>query len=63
MIDMIDVISEIDRLIEKPHFLIDIFPEQIPPKADNRYLEMEEYFQRHRAELNRKLTNILLKLS
>ena len=59
---MIDVISEIDHLIEKTQFLIDIFPKQIPPKADNRYFEIEDYFQSHRAELNRKLTNILLKL-
>ena len=59
---MIDVISEIDYLIEKTPFLIDIFPEQIPPKADNRYFEIEDYFQSHRAELNGKLTNILLKL-
>ena len=39
---MIDVISEIDHLIEKTPFLIDIFPEQIPPKADNRYFEIED---------------------
>ena len=59
---MLDVISEIDLLIEKTSFLIDIFPERIPPKADNRYFEIEEYFQGQRAELNRKWTNILLKL-
>lgn len=59
---MIDVISEIDNLIETTPFLIDIFPEQIPPKEDKRYFDIEEYFQMHRTEFNKKLTHILLKL-
>lgn len=59
---MIDVISEIDHLIETTPFLIDIFPEQIPQKENNRYLDIEGYFQVHRDEFNKKLTNILLKL-
>lgn len=59
---MIDVISEIDNLIETTSFLIDSFPEQIPQKEDKRYLDVEEYFQMHRTEINKKLTNILLKL-
>ena len=58
---MINVISEIDHLIETTPFLVDIFPEQIS-KKEERYFDIEGYFEVHRTEFNKKLTNILLKL-
>ena len=57
-----DVISKIDELIEGPVYLIDIFPSTVPRKADNRYFEIEEFFQHNREEIDRKFTSILLKL-
>lgn len=57
-----DMISKIDELIEGPISLIDIFPGTTPAKDNNRYFAVEEFFQRNRAEIDRKFTNILLKL-
>lgn len=57
-----DINSRIDELIEKPRWLIDIFPRSIPPGDVGRYLAVEERFQRHRKGINRRFSNLLLKL-
>ena len=57
-----DAISKIDELIEGPVYLIDIFPGTVPPKPDNRYFGVEEFFQHNREEIDKKFTSILLKL-
>lgn len=59
---MDDIISKIDELIEKPCYLIDIFPSTVPGTPDRRYFRVEEYFQKNRTEWNRKFCNLLLKL-
>lgn len=55
-------ITEIDRLQEKPCWLIDTFPATVPQKADGRYFEVEEYLQAHRRRLNDSFCRLLLKL-
>lgn len=57
-----DILSRIETLIETPAFLIDIFPETVPQREDNRYFVIEEYFQNHREKISQKFLNILLKL-
>ncbi|MBQ4046698.1 MAG: hypothetical protein II627_09610 [Lachnospiraceae bacterium] len=57
-----DIESKIDELLEKPAFLVDIFPCTVPAKPDNRYFAVEKYFQKSREELGRKFLFILLKL-
>lgn len=52
----------IEELLNKKPHIIDIFPMTVPQKADDRYFAAEKYFQRNRADLDRKLTNIILKL-
>ncbi len=52
----------IEELLDKRPHLIDIFPRRVPQKADDRYFAAEKYFQQNRADLDRKLTNIILKL-
>ncbi|WP_294409966.1 hypothetical protein [uncultured Ruminococcus sp.] len=52
----------IEELLNKKTHIIDIFPMTVPQKADDRYFAAEKYFQRNRADLDRKLTNIILKL-
>lgn len=52
----------IEGLLNKKQHIIDIFPMTVPQKEDNRYFAAEKYFQRNRADLDRKLTNIILKL-
>lgn len=59
---MANIISKIDQLIEKPCYLIDIFPHTVPKTTDGRYFAVEEFFQNNRAELNEKFCRILLKL-
>lgn len=57
-----DILEKIDELIEKPRYLMDFLPAFSMPVDDDRCFAIEEYFQSHRAEINRKFTNILLKL-
>ena len=52
----------IEELLNKKPHIIDIFPMTVPQKADDRYFAAEKYFQQNRADLDRKLTNIILKL-
>lgn len=59
---MSDIISKIDELIEKPCYLIDIFPDTVPETSDRRYFVIEEYFQNNRKDWNKKFCNLLLKL-
>lgn len=57
-----DICARIDELIEKPLWLIDIFPHTVPPDSGGRYLAVEEHLQRHRKGINRRFANLLLKL-
>ena len=57
-----DVFSLIEELLDKKTHSIDIFPRKIPERAGGRYFAAEKYFQRNRAYLDRRLTNIVLKL-
>lgn len=59
---MSDIVSNIDELMRKTCYLLDIFPCRVPRKSDNRYFIIEEYFQQNRQELNAKFCRILLKL-
>ncbi|SHM14207.1 GNAT family N-acetyltransferase [Ruminococcus flavefaciens] len=52
----------VDELMMNKAYLIDIFPRTVQEKADNRYFDVEKYFRNNRDELDRSLTNILLKL-
>lgn len=57
-----DIFSVIEELLDKKPQVIDIFPHTVPQKADSRYFSAEKYFQRNRADIDRRLTNIILKL-
>ncbi len=59
---MMGLESGIDALLEKKAYLIDIFPQTVPRKADNRYFAVEKIFQKDRTEISRKFQNLLLKL-
>ena len=56
------VISKIDELIKGPVYLVNIFPDTVPSKPDNRYFEIENFLQNNREEIDRKFMSILLKL-
>lgn len=57
-----DVNNRIEDLMNKSAYLIDIFPKTVPQKKDNRFFDVERYFQHNKTELNHKLTKIILKL-
>lgn len=59
---MADIIAKIDELIEKPCYLVDVFPYIVPETADRRYFAIEEYFQANRREWDEKFRRLLLKL-
>ena len=59
---MADIISKIDELLEKPCYLIDIFPGTVPKTADGRYFAIEEFLQANRREWNEKFRRLLLKI-
>ena len=55
----------IDDLLNKPYWIIDIFPEQVPEKNGGRFFAVEKYFVRTSglAEIHRCFTDVLLKLN
>lgn len=57
-----NIYTLIEELLNKKTHLADIFPKTVPQKDDNRYFFAEKYFQRNRADFNRRLINIILKL-
>lgn len=57
-----EFISKIDELIKEPVYLIDIFPNTVPFKPNNRYFEIEEFLQNNREEIDRKFISVLVKL-
>ena len=59
---MEDIIAKIDELIDKPCYLIDIFPRKVPETPDRRYFEVEEILQKNRRDLDEKFCRLLLKL-
>lgn len=57
-----DIYRYIDKLMEKPFWLADIFPERVPEKPDGRYFSAERIFRQDSARYGRKFRDILLKL-
>lgn len=55
----------IDELLQKPSWVIDIFPEQVPADSPGQFFAVEKYFlEKERfAEIKQKHINIILKLS
>ena len=52
----------IEDYLEKPYWIIDILPKQVPERSPGQYGAVERYF-RKKAALRRKQLNILLKLN
>ena len=47
----------------KPYWIIDILPKQVPADSPGRYFTVEKYFLAHLDDLCRKFARILLKLN
>lgn len=55
----------IESYLEKPYWVIDILPKQVPANSRGQYFAVEHHFLEHPKvdELYRKFTDILLKLN
>ena len=60
-----EIPSRIEELLEKPYWVIDILPCQVPEESAGQYFAIEEFFLKdpHNAELRRRFVQILLKLN
>ena len=54
--------SDIEELLTKPCWIIDILPEQVPGNGPGQFFSIEKYFLHH-PDLRRKQTDLLLKLN
>ena len=55
----------IEEYLNKPYWVIDILPKQVPADGRGQYFRIEKYFLEHPQidNIYRKFTNILLKLN
>jgi hypothetical protein len=56
--------EQIEALLQKPYFVIDFLPEQVPQSFQGSFFEIEEYFLNSKELVNiaDKFTRIILKL-
>ena len=52
-----------ETLLEKPYWIIDVLPKQVPAGSPGRYFTIEKYFLSHLDDLCRKFAGILVKLN
>ncbi len=54
-----------ERLLNKPYWVIDFLPEQVPEGSAGQYFAVENYYLQpsRLAEIHRRFTDILLKLN
>lgn len=55
----------IEELLQKPYWVIDILPEQVPEESEGQYFSVEEYLMQpeQRTELQQSFFDLLLKLN
>ena len=55
----------IEELLQKPYWIIDILPEQVPADSPGQFFAVEEYFlgEDRLAEIKQKHINLVLKLN
>ena len=53
-----------DEIMEKPYWIIDILPKQVPGNSPGQYFKIEKYWlENQRAEIRQKQFNLILKLN
>ena len=55
----------IDELLQKPYWIIDIFPEQVPADSPGQFFAVEKYYlaAEQLADIKRKHINLVIKLN
>ena len=54
--------ERIDELLEKPYWIIDILPKQVPADSAGQFFAVEQYFL-NQEEVEQKKINVILKLN
>ena len=54
---------DIEELLEKPYWIVDILPKQVPVNSEGQYFKVEDYYLQKQDLLCRKYTDMLLKLN
>lgn len=54
---------EIDDILEKPYWIMDILPMQVPANSGGQYFKVEQYYLKRMLLLSQKYANVLLKLN
>ena len=50
-------------MLEKPYWVVDILPKQVPKDSAGQYFKVEQYFLKRRPALCEKFVRVLLKLN
>jgi len=54
----------IEELLEKPYWIIDILPKQVPKDSPGQYFAIEDFFLKEQlAEIKKKHISVILKLN
>ena len=55
--------NNVDELLQKPYWVIDILPEQVPRESKGQFFEIESYFleKNYLTSIKQKHINMLLK--
>ncbi len=53
----------IDSLLDKPYWLIDVLPKQVPAESAGQYFKVERYFLSWLDEIGRKFARVLIRLN
>ena len=53
----------IEPLLEKPYWLIDVLPKQVPAGSTGQYFNAERYFLSRLDEISRKFARVLIRLN
>ena len=54
----------IEELLEKPYWIIDILPKQVPKDSPGQYFAIEDFFLKEQlSEIKKKHINVILKLN
>ena len=54
---------EIDDIFEKPYWIMDILPMQVPPHGGGQYFKVEQYYLKRMLPLSQKYANVLLRMN
>ena len=62
---MMEQSNMIEEYMEKPYWVIDILPRQVPAMGQGQYFKIEKYFLKEpqRSMIYRKFSNVLIKLN